>query len=182
MVATFHPNMLLIHGNGRTLGSQRVLFGPDTGQPGLSNIRWQERVASGSDGWQDLELDSPASGGGGPPLDTEAVQDLVSEMFAAGTHTGATVAYDDTAGSLSIAVPAPPDVLDTLAAEAPADVGSQVVAPAAADWRGAGVEALLAAWQAYTSAGQIRVTVGLTQAAYDAIPSKDAHTLYYILD
>jgi hypothetical protein len=55
------------------------------------------------------------------------------------------------------------------------------VPAAMANWRGGGSEALLAAWQAFTNAGQTRAIVALTQAEYDAIPTKVATTLYCIV-
>ena len=37
--------------------------------------------------------------------DTENIQDTVADMFGSGTHTNATVTYNDTTGALSVAVP-----------------------------------------------------------------------------
>jgi hypothetical protein len=105
MVASFHGNMKLIHGNGRSLGSQRVWFDPDTGQVGYPNIRWQERVAPGPDGWRDFEINNVGGvvGGGGGTLTPTPIQTSAYDALA-----GQMVYTDSSAGAFTVTLPAGP--------------------------------------------------------------------------
>jgi hypothetical protein len=106
MVASWHGNMVLTKGNGRSLGSQRLLFEPDTGVAGAPNVRWQERFAPGSDGWQDLELDSPTTSGGGGTVDG-----LTPTAIKTSTYNAAAsdlVYTDSSGGSFTVTLPISP--------------------------------------------------------------------------